>query len=87
MPRAWGLVVTRRERLVCDLFSATANLGEDELLVLARIAQRAEMGRRQYGDLHLADDPRNFRKESAEELVDACFYTTCELLRADGAIS
>lgn len=89
MSCAWGLVVrlTRRERLVCRLFTALADLDCDELLVIATIAERAGMGSVQYGSLNLATDKRNFRKETAEELVDACFYSTCELIRADGAIS
>jgi len=79
--------VTRRENLVGRLFTASASLGDDELLVLATIAERAVMGGEKYGPIDVANDPRNFRRETAEELLDACFYSTCELIRADGTIS
>jgi hypothetical protein len=32
------------------------------------------MGQRQYGRLNLANDPRNWRKERADELADALVY-------------
>lgn len=79
--------MTHREQLICRLFTAAGELGQDELLVLATIAERAVGGAEVYGPIALATDRRNFRKEAAEELVDACFYSTCELIRADGAIS
>jgi hypothetical protein len=76
-----------REKLVCDLFTATMYLGADELRVLCMIACRAEMGRKQYGDLNLAIDRRNMRAELGAELLDACFYGACEVIRAEGGVS
>lgn len=72
-----------REMHVGALFLATQRLGPGELAVLVTIAQRIEMGRQQYGDLDPVRDPRNWRKEWAEENLDAAVYAACEVLRAE----
>lgn len=72
-----------REMHVGALFLATQRLGPGELAVLVTIAQRLEMGRQQYGDLDPVRDPRNWRKEWAEENLDAAVYAACEVLRAE----
>lgn len=72
-----------REMHVGALFLATQRLGPGELAVLVTIAQRLEMGREQYGDLDPVRDPRNWRKEWAEENLDAAVYAACEVLRAE----
>ena len=74
---------TIREMHVGALFLATQHLGPGELAVLVTIAQRLEMGRQQYGDLDPVRDPRNWRKELAEEQLDAAVYAACEMLRAE----
>ncbi len=38
------------------------------------VGARLEVGRREYGPLQVADDPRDWRAEALEELVDACAY-------------
>jgi hypothetical protein len=69
---------------VC-LDSALVSLGADEVLVLARIADRLVGGAKVYGPLRLATDPRAFRsKEAREELEDALVYLACAWLKADG---
>lgn len=70
-----------REHYLCALFTHTANLGCDELRALAFMAERAEMGRRQYGDLNLATDKRCFPVEYSQEQCDESFYRLCETLR------
>lgn len=72
-----------REMHVGALFLATQRLGPGELAVLVTIAQRLEMGRQQYGDLDPVRDPCNWRKEWAEENLDAAVYAACEVLRAE----
>jgi hypothetical protein len=77
-----GLPATR-EMHVGALFLATQHLGPGELAVLVTIAQRLEMGRQQYGDLDPVRDRRNWRKELAEEQLDAAVYAACEVIRAE----
>lgn len=78
-----GGMSATREMHVGALFLATQRLGPGELAVLVTIAQRLEMGREQYGDLDPVRDPRNWRKEWAEENLDAAVYAACEVLRAE----
>ena len=66
------------------LNGAVDNLGRDEVRVLTRIAERLALGRRAYGPLDLATDPRTFRsKEAREELEDALVYLACAWLKAE----
>ena len=69
-----------------QLDRAVAQLGPDEVFVLARIAERLTAGAKVYGPLQLATDPRDFRgKEAREEVEDALVYLACAWLKADGA--
>ena len=69
--------------LASRLVRATVHLGPDELAVVVMIAERLAAGRRGYGDLHLATDSRDFRRETLEEAVDGLVYAACGLLRGD----
>ena len=71
----WG--ITRRERLLASV----DKLGNDELHVLCIIAERLVMGRRQYGELELPTDRRDFAHEALEEVSDALVYAAAGLLR------
>ncbi len=52
--------------------------------MLTRIAARLEVGQRQYGQLLLATDVREFRdKEAREEVEDALVYLACAWLKAE----
>jgi hypothetical protein len=51
--------------------------------VLLAIATRVWAGQAHDGCLRLARDRRDFRREGADELVDACFYLTAEALKRD----
>jgi len=53
---------------------AANRLGEDELLVLAEIAERMVAGRAQYGEYIAGTDPRDHLREAAEEGMDAAVY-------------
>jgi hypothetical protein len=66
-----------------ELDSILDGLDGDEIAVLAHIAKRLEMGRKIYGPLQIADDPRAFRsKEAREELDDALVYLMIFWLKA-----
>lgn len=60
---------------------AFPTLGADELRVVEAVAVRLAMGAGHYGPLQLDVDPRDWREEAAEELLDACAYLACALLR------
>ena len=60
---------------------AFPTLGPDELRVVEALAARLAMGAGHYGPLQLDVDPRDWRQEAAEELLDACAYLACALLR------
>ena len=69
--------MTARERII----GALDGLGPDEGDVLALVAERLAMGRRAYGELHLATDPRDFRREALEEAADGLVYVAPGLMR------
>lgn len=56
------------------LAALVAQLEPDAVLILERIAERLVMGRKQYGDLNLATDRRDFRKEAIAEALDMSVY-------------
>lgn len=64
-----------------ELLELVDALGPDERRVLLAVARRLAMGQRQYGALDVAGDRRDWRKEAAEEALDASVYLACELLR------
>jgi hypothetical protein len=53
---------------------ALSALGEDEHRLLLGIAERLVMGRGIYGPLALASDPRDWRTEQKDELLDFLVY-------------
>lgn len=59
-----------------------AQLGPDELAVLERIAERLVIGRRQYGELHIARDKRVWREEATQEVLDLAVYAAIGLVDA-----
>jgi len=69
-----------------ELLEAAADLGADELRVLARIARRLAMGARQYGALDVVRDARDFDgKEAREEIEDCLVYFACAWLKREAA--
>jgi hypothetical protein len=69
----------------CDLVRRLASASNDELRVIDRVLARLELGRERYGLLDLAR-PRDWRRERAEERLDALVYDVCEeLVLEDGA--
>jgi hypothetical protein len=68
-----------------ELAGLAAQLPDDELRVLVRIAERLRVGAVHYGQLELAADGRSFRtKEAREELEDALVYLACAWLKDQG---
>jgi hypothetical protein len=57
-----------------------ASLGPDELAVLERVAERLVMGRRQYGELHIARDKRSWDEEARQESLDLAVYLAIDLI-------
>ncbi len=64
-----------REAIERDLDVTCAELGDDELRVVAYLAARLLAGMRTYGHLCLANDPRDWRRERGEEIADLLVYT------------
>lgn len=60
---------------------AASILGDDELELLAVIAERLAEGRRRYGELRPASDRRDFAHEALEEVADALVYAAAGLVR------
>jgi len=68
-----------------ELAGLACQLGDDELCVLVRIAERLRLGAGIYGPLCIARDARAFRtKEAREELEDALVYLACAWLKQQG---
>jgi hypothetical protein len=68
-----------------ELTAITAKLGDDEVRVLVRIAQRLQGGMQSYGQLYLNIDRREFRRtEARQEIEDALVYLACAWLKDQG---
>jgi hypothetical protein len=66
-----------------ELAALAAELGDDEVRVLVLVGRRLAMGQRSYGRLDAQGDPRDWRAEAAEELLDGCVYLAAEVLRRE----
>jgi hypothetical protein len=76
-PRDSDDLLTAAERFSEDnaeLISVARQLGTDERKVLLLLARRLLKGQATYGLLDVRSDPRDWRKERAEELQDALIY-------------
>ena len=69
-----------------DLCELARAMEPDALEVLYGIAQRLTCGRREYGDLDLATNPRNWTHEELEELFDAVVYRRMRAIVAERAL-
>lgn len=77
---------TRRDALARSLCARVSDSRRtvDELRVLDVILTRISGGGyEQYGGLVIANDPRNFRKETADEFADALWYMAAEIVRVE----
>lgn len=63
-----------------DLKSRQALCSLDELRVLRVILGRLELGRQRYGYLELSRETRDWKREEAEEHIDAAVYRACDEL-------
>lgn len=71
----------RREELEQTLRTLAAELEDQELHVLAWLANRLLHGQRTYGALNLLHDRRDFEHEGAEELADFALYSAMREVR------
>lgn len=53
----------------------------DERRIVDLIADRLEHGRKQYGDLDLARDKRDWNQEALEEALDLAVYLAIALIK------
>jgi hypothetical protein len=72
--------VSARDVILDSLWRHCEALGDDELRVLAKIAERLRMGAGVYGPLSLATDKRDWRHEAFEEAADLSVYLACALV-------
>lgn len=73
----------QRQALARDLARRLQLASHDEARVIDRVLQRLELGRERYGELDLAKDARDWRRERFEELLDEIVYRACEELQAE----
>ncbi|HEY1556764.1 MAG TPA: hypothetical protein VGF94_18140 [Kofleriaceae bacterium] len=76
--------MTSPEHLVelrARLAAIAEQLGADELAALELVATGLARGRQQYGELRVDADPRDFRREAADEIRDSLVYLGAELVR------
>jgi hypothetical protein len=66
------------------LLETAGQLEPDAVAVLVALAKRLAVGRKAYGDLDVARDPRDFRIAAAEEALDLAAYLSMQLLRQQG---
>jgi hypothetical protein len=64
-----------------ELHAILPQLGDDERRVLAHIAERLLMGQRQYGELDLKSDKRDWKREREQEVEDLLMYFAFESLK------
>ncbi len=64
-----------------ELWARIAVLGDDEIRVLARIAERLVMGAAAYGSFQLRSDSRDFVNEAHQEALDLAVYLAAHLER------
>ncbi len=62
-------------------FEVWAALGAEEKRVMLVLAQRLLAGQQEYGKLAIASDPRDFKREGAEEIQDLLIYSAFETLK------
>ena len=68
-----------------ELHSRINELGPDCEAVITRIVGRLEGGQKQYGTLDAAKDPRNWKTEGDEELLDWLVYRELERMTRPSA--
>lgn len=67
--------------LLSDLWSMANTLGSDELEALNAVARGLVTGRHTYGELDVANDPRDFKAEAFQEVRDALVYLGAQLVK------
>lgn len=73
-------VVLNQGPVLSDLANTWVKLKDRERKVLVKVAERLLMGQKAYGPL--TKGKKNWRKEAAEEHLDATVYMAAELIDA-----
>lgn len=66
---------------VSQLTELVAGLKDDEKLIQLPLIRRIDKGRREYGELHIDSDKRDFESSAVEEDLDAVAYRIIDALR------
>lgn len=64
----------RYNAAIDSLIATTPKLGEDEMCVLAVLAERLLKGQTVYGKLNIDEDKRDWDREAYEEDLDSAVY-------------
>ncbi len=64
------------------VLAIVAELGEDEVEVLAEVATGLAGGRAVYGEMRVTGDARDFEREALDEARDGLVYVAAALIRA-----
>lgn len=67
-----------------QLFVDVHGLEPDAIRVVERVVERLRLGQRQYGPLVLATNPRDWKAEAVEELLDATAYLAMQSVKERG---
>lgn len=64
-----------------ELISMVQCLEPDAVEVLRAIAGRLQLGQRQYGQLRIDGDQRDWHKEASDEFLDGAVYLAIETIK------
>jgi len=67
--------------LIGECSEHIAKLGTDELEVIRLLLRRTRQGQRQYGELEISTDGRNWVVQTLEECIDGLFYMAVQLIK------
>lgn len=73
-----------RDGVIRGIVDTLRTLERDELHVIDLIVTRIRHGYAHYGVLDVHGNPKDWRKEASEELLDACAYLAMQVLRDAG---
>lgn len=79
-----GLRCSRVPGRPAQLFVDVHGLEPDAIRVVERVVERLRLGQKQYGPLDLATNPRDWKAEAAEELLDATAYLAMQSVKERG---
>lgn len=73
-----------RDELIGNLICKLGECSNDELLIVRSVLSRLALGRERYGAWVADGEPRNFKRERTEEILDALVYgAMMDVVRGD----